>query len=142
MASLAGKDVLLYFKHETYTNDEWLVAVCAIQHTLSEQKAESTTITKCGSETVAGTDDNSISFDLTFLKGQPAAGEVSAKILRTMYRAGVEFEWRSADAYPSAQDIDEQGLAVMTACETSFPAEGLVNVSLTLKVNGTITSNI
>lgn len=137
--SLNGADVLLYIKHATYTEDEWKVAVCSIQHTLSETKAESTVITKCGAMTAAGTDDNSISLDLTFLTSAPLTGEVTAETLIEMYRAGATFEWLIADTFPSPQYVSDYGNGVMTSCTSSYPAEGMVNVALEIKCNGVIT---
>jgi len=139
---LAGTDVAFYVKEPTFTNNQWWVAVCAIQHTLTENKTESTVITKCGSVTSPGTNDDSISLDLTFLTSTPAAMELSARVLQDMYRAGVTFEWKIADATPSALYIDLTGSGVGVSCVSSFPAEGLVNVAFEFKVNGSITNNL
>lgn len=142
MALLAGKDVLLYVKDTTVTAGEWLMAVCATEHTLSRAKSETTVITKCGSETTAGTDDDSISMTLAFLIGAAPTGQINADMMEDIYDLGEEYEWRIADAYPSAQYIDKQGFAVMTSMEQTYPAEGVVEFSFTMKVNGTITKNL
>jgi len=139
---LAGTDVAFYVKETTYTAGIWKETVCAVQHTLTENKTESTVITKCGSVTTPGTNDDSISLDLTFLTSAPASTELSAAVLQDMYRAGVTFEWKIADANPSAQYIDLTGFGVGTSCTSTFPAEGLVNVAFEFKVNGSITDNL
>ena len=141
--SLAGKDVLLWIRSVAFTDDKWKVVVCAIQHTLSRQKSESTTVSKCGSETTPGTDDDSVSLDLTFvISGYVDASELTAATLEAMYTAGDSFTFKIADAYPSALYIDKDGAGVMTALEESYPAEGLVNYAVTIKVNGPITNNL
>lgn len=142
MSSLAGKDINFWVKHTTYTSGLWKMAVCATDNTLSLQKTESTVITKCGSETIAGTDDDSISLTLTFLTDTPEANELTADTLETIYLAGAEFEWRITDAYPSPSYMDKQGEAVGTALEESFPAEGMTQYAFTFKVNGAITKNL
>lgn len=142
MAILAGKDVQLFIKHATVTSGDWKMAVCATEHSLSRQKAETTVITKCGSETTPGTDDDSISLTVAFLIGPAPAGQINGDDLDDIYDQGDEFEWRIADAYPSAQYIDKQGFGVMTTTEQTFPAEGVVEYSFTIKVNGSITKNL
>ncbi len=138
--SLAGKDVQLYINAGSFTDNEYKVAVCAIQHTLNESKAESTVITKCGSQTMPGTDDNNISLDLTFVIDAPGPTELTAETLIDIYRAGATFDWIIADAYPSAQYISNKGSGVAISCTQSFPAEGMVNIAFEIKVNGTITT--
>ncbi len=138
--SLAGKDVNFYLKHATYTNNQFWVAVCAIQTTLTENKAESTIITKCGAQTTPGSNDDSISLDMTFLTSAPASGELSASVLKEVYRSGDAFTWRISDANVSGQYIDDQGQGVGVSCVETFPAEGFVNVAFEFKVNGNITS--
>lgn len=140
--SLAGKDVNFYVKHSTFTNGQWWVAVCAIDTTLNEQKAESTVVTKCGSITTPGSNDDSVSLNLTLLTSAPAADEITATVLKEMYRAGVEFDWRVSDANVSGQYIDDQGQGVGISCNETFPAEGFVNVAFEFKVNGNIISNL
>lgn len=137
--SLSGTDVQLYINAGEYTDNIWKVAVCAIQHTLSEAKTESTIITKCGSQTTPGTDDNSISLDLTFLSSVPASTELDAETLIEIYRAGVTFDWIIADVYPDAVHICDLGAGVATSCTSSYPAEGMVNVAFEIKCNGSIT---
>lgn len=138
--SLAGKDVNFYVRHATYTNNEWWVAVCAIQTTLSEAKAESTVVTKCGSITTPGSNDDSISLDITYLTSEPAATEITAELLKELYRSGDVFDWRMSDANVSGQYVDDYGQGVGTSCTSTYPAEGFVNVAFEFKVNGDITS--
>lgn len=142
MASLAGKDVQLLIKDTTVTSGLWKIAVCAIEHTLSRAKTETTVITKCGSETTPGTDDDSIALTVTFLQGTPPTGQLGASQLEDIYDNGNEFDWRIADAYPSAVYIDKQGKGVMVGLEESYPAEGMVQYSFSIKVNGAITKNV
>ncbi len=140
--SLAGKDVNFYVNAGSYTNNEYWVAVCAIQSTSNESKAESTVITKCGSVTAPGSDDNSVSLDLTFLTSTPGPKELNARVLKEIYRDNVVFDFILSDAQPSASYLDDRGEGVGTSCVSSYPAEGLVNVAFEFKVNGSITSNL
>ena len=142
MAILAGKDVQLWIRDTVVTSGIWKMAVCATEHTLSRQKAETTVITKCGSETTPGTDDDSISLTVAFLIGAAPTGQLNGDDLEDIYDNGTEFDWRITDAYPSAQYIDKQGAGVMTSMEQTYPAEGAVEYSFTLKVNGSITKNL
>jgi TP901-1 family phage major tail protein len=142
MALLAGKDVQIMIKHATVTSGTWKIAVCATEHSLSRKKTETTVITKCGSETTPGTDDDSISLTVAFIKGPAGAGELNGDDLEDVYIAEEEFEWRITDAYPSASYIDKQGFGVMTSLDETYPAEGVVQYAFNIKVNGEITKNV
>jgi TP901-1 family phage major tail protein len=142
MALLAGKDVQLWIKHSSVTSGTWKMAVCATEHSLSRKKTETTVITKCGSETTAGTDDDSISLTVAFLTGPAPAGQLNGDDLEDIYALGDEFEWKITDAYPSASYIDKQGFGVMTSLDETYPAEGAVQYAFNIKVNGEITKNV
>jgi len=142
MALLAGKDVQLWIKDTTVTAGVWKMAVCATEHALSRKKTETTVITKCGSETTPGTDDDSISLTVAFVKGAASAGQLNGDDLEDIYANENEFSWRICDAYPSAQYIDKEGEGVMTSLDETYPAEGVVQYAFNIKVNGEITKHV
>ena len=141
-ALLAGKDVGFYAKHTTITENVFKLAVCATDTTLNRAKTETTVITKCGSVTTPGTDDDSIDLSVAFITDEPLSGELGASELEDIYASGDQFEWILADTYPSSAILNKSGFGVITALSEPYPAEGLVIYQFTIKVNGTITKNL
>lgn len=139
---LAGKDVQLFINHTVFTEGEEWMAVCATNLGMEESSNENTTITKCETFTTAGVKETTITLDLVFVKGTPAIGEITAKIIKKIARDGSDFTWRITDGNPSGAEVNDSGAGIITSISHEYPAENSTTMSVTIKVNGPITDSI
>jgi hypothetical protein len=134
---LRSDDVLLFISYDGGTN--YSTVICLTNNGITRAKSAITSKTKCGTTSVAGSDDVAISFEGNIWT-DPDAGETSVVDLIDLFNNNTTFYWKMGPAVPVDGQFVHSGQGFLSQLDESYAVDSAATFTGAITPSGDVTT--